>query len=270
MSLGGRGIDTAWSYFNQPAVGAAVREQHSAPRKDVFLTTKIECMGTADAAYAAIERDLKLLGLEYVDLVLIHAPYKGFGEPYSNCSRGPAGARARQDTWRGMERAVRDGLTRAIGLSNFNGSAVDELMRAGVAVKPAINQCGFSIGGHAASMSAWGRDDPTVAKCREENITYSAYSPLGGWTKVPLDRALGPRRDPRPDRRPDPESPRPATARHGPPRPHPSAGRRPQRPHGALDRQSARRQRGAGGAALDGAAGRGGRLVERQAVAPRG
>ena len=68
FSLGGRGIDTAWSYFNQPAVGAAVREQQSVPRQEVFVTTKIECMGTADAAYGAIHRDLVLLGLDYVDL----------------------------------------------------------------------------------------------------------------------------------------------------------------------------------------------------------
>ena len=53
--------------------------------------------------------------------MLIHAPYKGFGEPYSNCSQGPAGAQARQASWAGMEQAVKAGLTRAIGLSNFNG-----------------------------------------------------------------------------------------------------------------------------------------------------
>lgn len=51
-------------------------------------------------------------------------------------------------------------------------------------MKPAINQCGYSIGGHDAAETAWGRDDPTVAACQAANITYSAYSPLGGWTKV--------------------------------------------------------------------------------------
>jgi hypothetical protein len=56
--LGGRGVDTAWSYHNQPLVGLAVREA-SVPRNEIFLTTKIECMGTAEAAYAAIERDLR-------------------------------------------------------------------------------------------------------------------------------------------------------------------------------------------------------------------
>jgi diketogulonate reductase-like aldo/keto reductase len=123
IALGGRGIDTAWSYRNQPSVGRAVRNA-SVPRSELFLTTKIECMGTAEAAYAAIELDLKQLGLDHVDLVLIHAPYKAFGEPYSNCSEGPAGAAARRATWKGMERAVRANLTRAIGVSNFDVECV--------------------------------------------------------------------------------------------------------------------------------------------------
>ena len=55
---GGRGADTAWSYFNQPSVGAAVRNTKAAPRAELFLTTKIECMGTAEAAYNAIKKDV--------------------------------------------------------------------------------------------------------------------------------------------------------------------------------------------------------------------
>ena len=58
VKLGGRGVDTAWSYHNQPAVGKAIREA-SVAREEIFLTTKIECMGTAEAAYAAIELDLR-------------------------------------------------------------------------------------------------------------------------------------------------------------------------------------------------------------------
>ena len=60
--LGGRGVDTAWSYRNQPAVGKAVRSadyKNVTTRAEVFITTKIECMGTDEAAYNAIEYDLK-------------------------------------------------------------------------------------------------------------------------------------------------------------------------------------------------------------------
>jgi hypothetical protein len=149
FSSGGRGADTAWSYFNQPAVGRALAESKAAPRAELFLTTKIECTGSAESAYAAIQRDLRLLGrdhpdeITYVDLVLIHAPYHGFGEPYSNCSKGPAGAAARRATWVGMERAVKDGLARAIGVSNFNVEYLNEIMQ-GAAIPPAVNQCAAS------------------------------------------------------------------------------------------------------------------------------
>ena len=73
--------------------------------------------------------------------MLIHAPYRGYGEPYSNCSKGPAGAAARQATWKGMEKAVHDGLTRAIGLSNFDVEYMTEIM-AGAKILPAVNQVG--------------------------------------------------------------------------------------------------------------------------------
>jgi diketogulonate reductase-like aldo/keto reductase len=169
FQLGGRGVDTAWSYRNQPNVGKAVR-QASVNRSEVFLTTKIECMGTADAAYGAIERDLRQLGLKQIDLVLIHAPYKGYGEPYSNCSKGPAGAAARRATWKGMERAVRAGLTRAIGLSNFDVEYMTEIM-AGAEIPPAVNQCCLCVGY---------RQVLEIAYAKKHGITYEAYSPLGG------------------------------------------------------------------------------------------
>jgi diketogulonate reductase-like aldo/keto reductase len=170
LSLGGRGVDTAWSYFNQKSVGTAIREGKSAKRSEVFLTTKIECMGTADAAYAAIQRDLNKLNLTYVDLVLIHAPYKAFGEPYSNCTEGAAGAAARQATWRGMEKAVKDGLTRAIGVSNFNATYLSQIMQ-GATIPPAVNQCCLCVGNV---------DNATIEFSKAHGITYQAYSPLGG------------------------------------------------------------------------------------------
>jgi diketogulonate reductase-like aldo/keto reductase len=85
----------------------------------------------------------RLLGLKQIDLVIIHAPYHGYGEPYSNCSKGPAGAAARRATWRGMEKAVKDGLTRTIGLSNFDVEYMNEIME-GAEIPPAVNQVGPS------------------------------------------------------------------------------------------------------------------------------
>ena len=89
LALGGRGIDTAWSYFNQRAVGQSLRGQSIVPRKELFVTTKIECMGSKHSTVKAGEHDLSLLGMDYVDLLLIHAPYQAWGEPYS-CARPDA------------------------------------------------------------------------------------------------------------------------------------------------------------------------------------
>ena len=105
LKAGGRGIDTAWSYFNQGAVGRALHRQQLVPRAEIFLTTKIECMGNEASTVKAGEHDLDLLNESFVDLLLIHAPYQAWGEPYSNCSKGPAGKAARQATWRGMPRS---------------------------------------------------------------------------------------------------------------------------------------------------------------------
>jgi diketogulonate reductase-like aldo/keto reductase len=170
LSLGGRGVDTAWSYFNQKSVGEAIREERSASRNEIFLTTKIECMGTAESAYAAIQRDLNKLNLSYVDMVLIHAPYKAFGEPYSNCTEGAAGVAARQATWKGMEKAVKDGLTRGIGVSNFNATYLAQILQ-GAEIPPAVNQCCLSVGNS---------DNATIEFSKAQGITYQAWSPLGG------------------------------------------------------------------------------------------
>jgi hypothetical protein len=104
--LGGRGVHTAESYVNQVAVGNSLRAQKVVVREEILLQTKI----------AAGEDDLAQLGMDYVDLLLIHTPYLGCGEPYSNSSQGAAGKAARQATWRGMEALQRAGKAKAIGV----------------------------------------------------------------------------------------------------------------------------------------------------------
>ena len=114
--LGGRGVHTAESYFNQVAVGNSLRAQKVVVREEFLLQTKIECMGSVESTIAAGEDDLAQLGMDYVDLLLIHTPYLGWGEPYSNSSQGAAGKAARQATWRGMEALQRAGKAKAIGV----------------------------------------------------------------------------------------------------------------------------------------------------------
>jgi 2,5-diketo-D-gluconate reductase A len=102
VDVGYRLIDTAASYGNEEAVGRAVRTS-TVGRGDVFITTKlwIQTPGE-DKARAALESSLERLGLDYIDLYLIHQP---FGDYYS--------------FWRAMEQANREGLVRAIGVANF-------------------------------------------------------------------------------------------------------------------------------------------------------
>ena len=85
--MGGRAVDTAFEYPNQPFVGSAVNNAVAGglPREEIFVITKIQCSGTADTALALVREDLKQLNLSYVDLVIIHGP--GFVDPQSGGNR---------------------------------------------------------------------------------------------------------------------------------------------------------------------------------------
>ena len=114
----------------------------------------------------AIEHDFAVLGLDYVDLLLLHWPCDDFEDSVT--------------AYKAMEPYVKSGKVRAIGISNFNASAITALLPR-VSIKPAMNQCAFSIAGHSDDL--WGRDDATREACKANNMAYAAYSPLGGWAK---------------------------------------------------------------------------------------
>merc|ERR1712070_983927 len=113
------------------------------------------------------EADLKQLRISSVDLVLLHDPCNTMAETVQ--------------AYKALEDLKAAGKTRAIGVSNFNASMIDSLM-ASTKVKPAVNQCGFSIGNHDSSKL--GRDMTTLQHCQKLGITYSAYSPLGGLSGI--------------------------------------------------------------------------------------
>lgn len=122
LETGYRLIDTAAAYLNEEAVGRAIRRS-GIPRKELFITTKLWVQDAGyDSAKAAFDKSLKKLGLDYLDLYLIHQP---FGDVYG--------------AWRAMEELVVAGKVRAIGVSNFPPDRLVDLIVHNK-VTPAVNQ----------------------------------------------------------------------------------------------------------------------------------
>jgi diketogulonate reductase-like aldo/keto reductase len=149
LELGYRHIDTAQAYGNEKSVGQGLRES-GVPRNQVFLTTKF--YPQRKDPVAEVERSLERLGVERVDLYIIHWP-KG----------GPTWA------WPGMERAHELGYARSIGVSNFDVSELQQLL-ATASVAPVVNQVQFSPYEYRKGL---------LDACRENGIALEAYSPLG-------------------------------------------------------------------------------------------
>jgi diketogulonate reductase-like aldo/keto reductase len=149
LEAGYRHIDTAQAYGNERSVGRALRDS-GVPRAEVFVTTKF-FPGRKDPA-AEAGRSLERLGLEYVDLYIIHWP-----------QGGPTWA------WDGMQQARADGHARSIGVSNFSVAEIEELL--GVAdVPPVVNQVQFSPFEYRRGLQE---------ACERHGIALEAYSPLG-------------------------------------------------------------------------------------------
>jgi diketogulonate reductase-like aldo/keto reductase len=149
LELGYRHIDTAQAYGNEESVGKALRDS-GVPRDEVFLTTKFFPDRTDPVGEA--EQSLRRLGVDQVDLYLIHWP-----------QGGPTWA------WPGMERARELGLARSIGVSNFGVSELDEVIAAGTS-RPVVNQVQFSAVEYRRGL---------LEACGQRSIALEAYSPLG-------------------------------------------------------------------------------------------
>ena len=149
LDLGYRHVDTAQAYGNEESVGRALRDS-GVPRGEVFITTKFN-PGRKDPV-AEAEQSLRRLGVDQVDLYIVHWP-RG----------GPLRA------WPGMERARELGLARSVGVSNFGARELHEVIAAG-AIPPAVNQVQFSALQYRRAL---------LDACRRQNVALEAYSPLG-------------------------------------------------------------------------------------------
>lgn len=151
LDIGYRHVDTATMYGNEAAVGRAVRDS-GVPRDEVFITTKLPS-GNAGRERATIEASLRELGLDQVDLWLIHWPPSG---------------RAAPRTWKQFVELQADGLARAIGVSNYDEGQIDELVAA-TGVTPAVNQIEWSPARYDAAI---------VEAHRRRGVTLEGYSPF--------------------------------------------------------------------------------------------
>jgi diketogulonate reductase-like aldo/keto reductase len=149
LEAGYRLIDTAQAYGNEASVGKALRDSGVA-REDVFITTKF--FPAREDPAAEIEQSLKRLGVDQVDLYLVHWP-----------QGGPTWA------WPGMQKALERGHAGAIGVSNFSVEEVDEVLALGGA-QPVMNQIQFSAFEYRARC---------LAGCHARGLDITAYSSLG-------------------------------------------------------------------------------------------
>ena len=149
LEAGYRHIDTAQAYGNEASVGRALQSS-GVPRDEVFLTTKFYPARKDPAA--EIERSLERLGVEQVDLYIIHWP-----------QGGPTWA------WPGMERAHERGHARSIGVSNFSTSELDHVIGT-ASTPPVVNQVQFSPVEYRRAL---------LEACERHRVALEAYSPLG-------------------------------------------------------------------------------------------
>lgn len=164
LDAGGRGIDTAFDYSDQVDIAAVLAKNPSITRSELFITTKVpagfgnltDCSieHGADVSYGYVQENLRELGVDYVDLVLLHAP----------CLLGKE---ANNALWSGLQRAKQENLTRAIGVSNYNSNQLKGLTGA----VPSVNQCMLNPKAH---------DDVTIKYCEDNGIQYEAYYALKG------------------------------------------------------------------------------------------
>ncbi|SFC12170.1 Aldo/keto reductase [Alkalibacterium subtropicum] len=157
LELGYRLVDTSPNYGNEADVGKGIQTalKRSIRREDLFVLTKVEREDmSADGVRTSLEESLARLNLDYLDLLIIHAPD----------DEDPVNI----DTWKGLEAVLETGKVRSIGVSNFTPDNLGPLLE-NAAVKPVINQVKFAPG-----TVDW----ETKAYCESRSIFIMAYSPI--------------------------------------------------------------------------------------------
>ena len=185
LQVGGRSMDSALDYGDarQEEMGAAVHyatANLNISREEIFVVTKVPCcpkqpfgkagwpfLPAPNCTHARntskdVDYNLRTIGVKKIDLLLLHFTCDKFEDTLT--------------AWRALEQAQLDGKVRSIGVSNFNQSDIEKLVKM-AKIKPAVNQAGFAIG--SPLNKTLGRDWGTINTCKALNITYMAYAPFG-------------------------------------------------------------------------------------------
>ena len=163
VKLGYRHIDTAQAYGNERGVGEGVRTC-GLDRKELFVTTKLAAeVKTYEEAVATIDGSLKAMGLDYIDMMLIHSP-----QPWADFRGADRCFQGNRQAWKALEEAYQAGKLRAIGVSNFEKEDLDSLTET-CAVPPMVNQLLAHVSNTPFEL---------MAECKRRGILVEAYSPI--------------------------------------------------------------------------------------------
>ncbi len=164
VALGYRHIDTAQAYQNERGVGEGVRGC-GVKREDLFVTTKLAAeVKSYDDAVASINQSLETLGLDYVDLMIIHSP-----KPWMEFHDDDPHFEGNREAWKALEEAYKAGKLKAIGVSNFEKKDLENILES-CTVKPMVNQILAHISNTPKTL---------IEYCNDNDILVEAYSPIG-------------------------------------------------------------------------------------------
>ena len=163
VTIGYRHIDTAQAYGNERGIGEGIKTC-GINRADLFITTKLGAeVKSYDEAVVSIDNSLKLLGLDYIDLMIIHSP-----KPWAEYGEENRHYQGNREAWRALEDAYKAGKLRAVGVSNFQLTDIENIV-ADSTVQPMVNQILAHISNTPFEL---------IDYCKQNNILVEAYSPI--------------------------------------------------------------------------------------------
>ena len=164
VKIGYRHIDTAQAYENENGVGKGIKEC-GVKREDLFITTKLAAeIKSYKEAVASIDNSLKTLGLDYIDMMIIHSP-----KPWMKFLENDHYFEGNREVWKALEEAYKAGKLRVIGISNFEKLDIDNILKS-CSVKPMVNQILTHISNTPKELIKYSQD---------KGMLVEAYSPIG-------------------------------------------------------------------------------------------